>query len=123
MQGGIRAVDCLGLADEGDDAHCRCATPGTPEGLDFGNSARQFRPASLCLAHGLGFRLYGDEREFRANLVSFGRLASHTPHPRRVVAIVTLENLVFVRDMAGEFGEELECVSGLTARGRSRGLV
>ena len=71
----------------------------------------------------LGLGLYGDEREFRANLVSFGRLASHTPHPGRVVALVALENLIFVWDMAGEPSEERAGICSFAACGRPRGLV
>ena len=59
-------VDRFGLGDKGNDSHGRFATPGTFQGIELEDASQQFRPASFCLTHGLGFRLYDFKRLFKA---------------------------------------------------------
>ena len=81
------------------------------------------RPASSGLLQRLWLRLYGDERGLLIVVVLLGSLATHTPHPRRVVAVVSLKHLTLIGEKAGELSQELEGIGSLTARGGTLGLV
>ena len=92
------AVDRVGFGDKGDDAHSLVAV-GTRERVDLEDASQQLGPASFCVAYGLRFRLYRDERVVLVLLVRFGGLATFSSDPGRVEAIVTLQHLVFLWDV------------------------
>ena len=112
------AVDDFGLGDERDDAHLLAASRAR-ERVNFEDASQQLCPSSLCLAQGLGLRLYCDERVLLVTLRALGGLTAHAPLARRVPAIVALKYLALIGYMACEFCQELECVGSLAPRSGS----
>jgi hypothetical protein len=83
------AVDDLWFGDERNDAH-GLAAAGARERVNLEYASQQLGPAVPCLAHGLGLRVDDDERVLLVIRIRRGGLTPHSPHARRVPAIVSL---------------------------------
>lgn len=96
------------------------AAAGTRQGRHLEDPSQQLGPPSPGSVDCFGEGLDTHERSFAVRVEA---LAPPATHPRGVPAIVALEDLALVRNVADDPGQELQDIRGLGARRRPGRLV